>query len=111
MFHYGGRRGFPGPDWIHAFMDQHNLSLKEATKLSRARYNATKNPFVVNNFYDLVEQKIKELGLEDRPDLIWNMDESGLPHEPKKCKVVSERGQKTLQVRYHIYLNLGYGAY
>ena len=79
-------------------MKRFNLSLKEATKLSRARYNATKNPFVVNHFYDLVEEKTKELNLENKPSSIWNMDESGLPHEPKKCKVISQKGQKTLQV-------------
>ena len=26
------------------------------------------------------------------------MDETGLPYEPKKCKVISEKGQKTLHI-------------
>ena len=34
----------------------------------------------------------------DRPDLIWNSNESGLPLDPKKCKVVSLKGQKTMQI-------------
>ena len=38
------------------------------------------------------------MGILDRPDLIWNSDESGLPHDPKKCKVVSLKGQKTMQI-------------
>ena len=41
---------------------------------------------------------MKKLGIEERPDLIWNTDESGLPSEPNKYKVVSLRGQKTLQI-------------
>jgi len=41
---------------------------------------------------------MKDIGGEDRPDLIWNCDESGLPHEPKKCRVISLRSQKPLQV-------------
>ena len=100
---YGGGKGHPGPDWLKLFMKRNNLSLKEATKLCVARYNATKNPFIVYHFYDILEQTINDLGIENRPDLLWNCDESGLPHEPKKCKVVSEKGQNTLQVSQRTY--------
>ena len=44
---FKGRPGYPGPDWLKSFMDKNSLSLKEATKLSRARYNATKNLFII----------------------------------------------------------------
>ena len=97
-FHYKGVRGCPGPDWLNNFMKKQNLSLKNATKLSKARYNATKNPFVIFDWFDLLEETIRKLGILDRPDLIWNSDESGLPHDPKKCKVVSLKGQKTMQI-------------
>ena len=100
---YGGRKGHPGPDWVKLFMKRNNLSLKEATKLCVDRYNATKNPFIVYHFYDILEQTINDLGIENRPDLLWNCDESGLPHEPKKCKVVSEKRQNTLQVSRRTY--------
>ena len=100
---YGGRKGHPGPDWVKLCMKRNNLSLKEATKLCVARYNATKNPFIVYHFYDILEQTINDLGIQNRPDLLWNCDESGLPHEPKKCKVVSEKGQNTLQVSQRTY--------
>ena len=79
---YGGRKGHPGPDWINSFMKQNNFSLKEATKLCVARYNATKNPFVIYHFYDILEKTLTQLGIES-PDLVWNCDESGRPHEPK----------------------------
>ena len=98
IFKYKGRIGYPGPDWINAFLKNNNLSLKDATKLCVARFNATKNPFIIYNYYDMLKKVIDELGIADRPDLIWNCDESGLPHEPKKCKVISARGQKTLQI-------------
>ena len=64
-----------------------NLSLKHAAKLSKARRNATKNPFIIKHWYDLLEKTISNLQLENRPDLIWNVDESGLPSEPRKCHV------------------------
>ena len=98
IFNYKGVSGSPGPDWIASFMKTSGLSLKNATKLSKARSNATKNPFIINHWYDLLEETIDKLGLGDRPDLIWNADESGLPSEPKRCKVISLKGQPTLQI-------------
>ena len=59
-------------------MRQQILSLKTATKLSKTRQNATKNPFIINHsdhWFDILEKTVKDLGLEDRPDLIRNADE------------------------------------
>ena len=83
---YGSRKGHPGPDWVKLFMKRNNLSLKEATKLCVARYNATKNPFIVYHFYDILEQTINDLGIENRPDLLWNCDESGFHTNLKNAK-------------------------
>ena len=79
-------------------MRNKNLSLKEATKLSITRHNATQNPYIIYHFYGLLEKTIDELGIVDRPDLVWNLDESGLPSEPGKYKVISLKGQKTCQI-------------
>ena len=98
VFHYKGVWGYPGPDWLNNFMKKQNLTLKNATKLCKACYNATKNPFVIFHWFDLLGETISKFGIEDRPDLIWNSDESGLPHKPKKSKVVSLKGQKTIQI-------------
>ena len=97
-FHYKGVSGYPGPDWLQKFMTDQNLSLKYATKLCKACPNATKIPFIINHWYDLLEKTISNLQLKNRPYLIWNVDESGLYSEPKKCRVVSQKGQKTLQI-------------
>ena len=101
---FKGRQGHLRPDWISSYMKRNNLSLKDATKLSVARYSATKNPFIIYHFYDILENTMKDVGIENRPDLFWNCDESALPREPKKCKVISEKGRKTLQVNYFIFL-------
>ena len=97
-FHYKKLKGSPGKDWITLFMKRQNLSLKNATKLSKPCQNATKNPFIINHWFDILEESIENLGLKECPDLIWNVDESGVPHEPKKCKVVSLKRQPTLQI-------------
>ena len=67
---FKGRPGYPGPDWLKSFMDKDSLSLKEATKLSQARYNATKNAFIIYNYFDLLEKTIHELDLQNRVELI-----------------------------------------
>ena len=46
---FKGRPGYPHADWLKSFLDENSLSLKEATNLSRARYNAAKNPFIIYN--------------------------------------------------------------
>ena len=68
---------------------------KETTKLSQSRYSATKNTFLVYHYFDLFEETITYLGLKNKPEVIWNCDVSGLPHGPKKLKIVSAKGQKS----------------
>ena len=75
-----------------------NLSLKHATKLCKVRRNATKTLSIINHWYDLLEKTFSHLQLENWPDLIWNVDEPGLPSKPKKCHVELQMEQKTLQI-------------
>ena len=84
-------------------MERNNLPLNDTTKLSGVRYNAAKDPFVIYHFYNILGNTMKDLGIENRPYLFWKCDDSGLPHEPKKCKVISEKEQKMLQVSYFIF--------
>ena len=79
-------------------MKQQNLSLKKCYKTIKPCQNATKNPYIINHWFDILEETTENLGLKESPDLIWNVDESGVPHEPQKCKVVSLKGQPTLQI-------------
>ena len=77
VFNHNGLKGLPGPDWVRKFLADNNLSLKEATKLCISRHNATRNPYIIYHFYDLLEKTLRNMGIQDRPDLIWNLDESG----------------------------------
>ena len=86
----------PGKDWLKAFMNRNNLSLKKANMISAARKSATANPFIVNDFYDTIEKVITENNLS--ASQIWNCDESGFPTDPQKCKVVSVHGETAYKV-------------
>ena len=86
----------PGKDWIRLFMNRNKLSLKKANMISSARKSATSNPFVIYDFYDVIEKIIKENNLG--PKQIWNCDESGFPHDPSKCMSVTVKGQVAYKV-------------
>ena len=58
-----------------------------------------------------MEKSVRDLGLPERPDLIWNCDESDLPHEPSKLTIISRKDKKTLLVRiFFLYLLLSYST-
>ena len=50
----------PGKDWLRNFMKRQKLSTKKATIISAARKAATANPFIIFDFYEVVEKIIKE---------------------------------------------------
>ena len=46
----------------------------------------------IDNYFDELEQTLEENGLFDKPCLVFNMDETGMPLDPKPLKVVTEKG-------------------
>ena len=67
---HDGQSGFPRTDLITSYLKRNNLSLKGATKLSSASYNAKKNPFVIFHYFDTLEEAIGKLKIRDFSDLI-----------------------------------------
>lgn len=84
----------PGADWFRAFSKRNSLKLKNLESLEQSRRSNTSDPFLIYGFYDLVETKLKELNLTDKPKQIWNLDESGFSHDPKGVKGVAHTTQK-----------------
>lgn len=88
----------PGPDWFRGFAKRNKLSLKCLEPLEKVRKTATGDPFTIYNFYDLLEEQIRVLGLEDKPSHIYNLDETSLCADPSRVKLVSGVGQKANRV-------------
>ena len=86
----------PGNDWLRTFMERNGLSFKKANMLCAARKSATAHPFIISDFYDVIEEIINNKKLQ--PSEIWNCDESGFPMDPSKCKVISVRGETAYKV-------------
>ena len=81
----------PGRTWFKNFLQRQKLSCKKATMLSSARKSATANPFIVYNFYEMIEKIVKEQKLSAAQ--VWNCDESGFPTDPSKIRAVAPSGK------------------
>lgn len=87
----------PGEDWFLAFKKRHNLSIKKPETLEYSRKKAT-DPFVIGEYFSLLQNTLKELDLENKPGQIYNLDESGFGLDPSKTKVVSEKNSPCSRV-------------
>ena len=81
-----------GNGWWESFCRRHpNLTLRSAAPLSQGRAVAS-DPDTLQRYFDLLEQTIDENGLRDKPAQIFNVDESGMPLDPKPPLVICTRG-------------------
>lgn len=77
----------PGPDWMTAFMRRWNFSNKLPSTLEKTRKIAASDPEIIYRFYDILEERLNTLGIQDRPECIWNVDETNLHIDVQKEKV------------------------
>ena len=84
-----------GKDWFLSFMKRHkkSISLRKPEALSKARARGV-NKESVQKFYDILKTVIAEFGLQDKPQNIFNVDESGFPMNNRPEKVVGEKGKR-----------------
>lgn len=81
------RHGVPGTDWFLGFAKRHRLSIKKPQGVEYARKKIC-DPFVIEKYYNLLQRTIEELGLQNKPESIWNLDETSFCRDPTKTKVV-----------------------
>lgn len=90
----------PGYEWTSNFLKRHKLSLKKGGQMELARKSVTSDPFVIYGFFELLAKEIERLGIQDKPECLFNCDESGFPTDPSKCKYVGPVGKKCIQVTH-----------
>ena len=85
-------------DWWFSFRMRHpELSLRKPQGLSAARAQAF-NPQRVDDFYDELKNIYEELDLQNFPQLIYNIDETGLSTIPNApSRVIASKGSRTVQ--------------
>lgn len=86
------KNGVPKKDWFIGFCKRHHLSCKKPIKRQSIRTEQT-TPDVIDGFFDLYEETIKDLKLLDRPHLIFNLDETSLCSDPSNTKVVAQKNK------------------
>ena len=57
------------------------------------------NEQTMKQYFDLLEDTLKEHNLLHNPAQIYNVDESGMPLDPKAPNMVTQRGKKKVRYR------------
>ncbi|KAL0829661.1 hypothetical protein ABMA28_003167 [Loxostege sticticalis] len=83
--------------WFTAFKKRHILSLKKPQAVEYARKKAI-DPFIVYPYFDLLKKVLEELKLSEKPEAIWNMDETSFSKDPEKTKIVGAKGHAATRV-------------
>ena len=80
--------------WWASFIGRHpRLALRTPATLSLARASASDRG-ILDNYFDELESTLGVNDLMDQPCLIFNMDETGMPLNPKPPKIVTWKGHK-----------------
>lgn len=87
------RDGKPGEDWFLNFMKRHRLSIKKPELIEASRVRQQSDPFIIYDFFDKVETILNDKGLQERPNSIWNADETAFNYDPRSTKVVTAIGE------------------
>ena len=87
--------GVPGDDWWCLFMKRHpELTKRKPQALQMVRAKAA-TPHVINHwFLDCLKPTLDELGLHNKPQCIFNVDESGFPLSGRPAHIICKRGVK-----------------
>ncbi len=83
--------------WWRRFMQRHSeLSLRRGDSTAHVRMDCTSRA-VLTKYFALLRTYLDKI---DNPALIYNMDESGIPLDPRPPNVIAKCGQK--KVRYRV---------
>lgn len=79
--------------WWDNFKKRYNLSVRTPEILSINRSQcATRES--LNDFYKMIEDLYKKLDIMDKPDRIWNLDETGFMFVMRSGNIVALTGKK-----------------
>ena len=90
---------FNGEGWWTRFMSRNpTLSLRTADPLSKVRSDAVTQE-KIDEYFKLLKSTLEKYDLVEKPQRIYNVDESGMPLEHKQPKRVSQKGAKKVYGR------------
>ena len=85
--------------WYHRFMSrQGDLTLRRGNPIANVRMDCL-NEEIMEDYFIMLKKTLLENDLMDKPEQIYNVDESGMPLDHRPPKVVSQKGQKKVRSR------------
>ena len=85
--------------WWRNFLErQKDLSLRRGDNTSQDRMDAI-NSETIEHYFALLKKTLEENNLKNSPQRIYNVDESGVPLDPKGLSIVAESGSRKVRVR------------
>ena len=85
--------------WWRRFLQRHPaVSLRAGDATGHVRMNAITHENL-QHYFDLLKDCLTKYDFAKYPERIYNMDESGVPLDPKPPKVVSAKGQRKIRYR------------
>lgn len=83
--------------WWESFRRRHgDLTLRTAERLAYIRM-VSSSEAILDDYFDVLERTLVENDLQEKPCLIFNVDETGMPLDPPSLKVVASVGNKHSQ--------------
>ena len=84
--------------WFDGFCKRHpDLSLRKGDSMGAVRFRCT-NSEAIQNYYKLLQTTLTEHNFSGEPWRIYNVDETGMPLDPRKPRVVAKLGTKKVRV-------------
>ena len=85
--------------WYYRFMSrQGDLTLRRGDPTANVRMDCL-NEEIMEDYFIMLKKTLLENDLMDKPEQIYNVDESGMPLDHRPPKVVSQKGQKKVRSR------------
>lgn len=97
---------YPGKDWLQLYFNRNGLVSKKMEQLEKSRREATSDPFIIYNFYEILEATLTALQLHDKPSQVFNLNETSFSSDPTRVKGATGKGQKAhrmIQVGTYLY--------
>lgn len=76
--------------WFRRFMERHpQLSLRKGDSTAKVRMDAMAKQDELENYFKILKDVLEENQLMDKPESIYNVDESCVPLDPKSPHVLA----------------------
>ena len=84
--------------WFESFRKRNSdVALRKGDSMAAVRFRCT-NPVEISKYYTLLHETLTNHNLIAEPWRIYNVDETGMPLDPRKPKVVTRLGTKKVRV-------------